>query len=187
MTDKIFCAGCGKELEPDMQFCPKCGRVVTGSETEQEIKEQTEKFKFVIMESRRLWLMFFLAVYFIPVIIFSIFALIDASNISESIWVSDEFQKWIQTHGFNYTQDDIKNYITYASAMALVSGLSAAVSFFCIRIRKHWPVAVGACILAAILCFWSIFGLIVGFIVSWMIIGARDLFVDIPKDEVELD
>ena len=164
-----------------MQFCPQCGKVVSGSAADQEIQEQSKEFMAVLLESKRIWLMFFLAVYIIPVLIAAIFTLADASNIAASVWASDEFQKWITSHGFNYTQSDIQNYITYAGAMALVSGLSAGVSFFCIYNRRFWIVAVVACILAAILCFWSIFGLIIGFIVAWMIIGARDLFVDQPQ------
>lgn len=164
-----------------MQFCPQCGKVVSGSAADQEIQEQSKEFMAVLLESKRIWLMFFLAVYIIPVLIAAIFTLADASNIAASVWASDEFQKWITSHGFNYTQSDIQNYITYAGAMALVSGLSAGVSFFCIYKRRFWIVAVVACILAAILCFWSVFGLIIGFIVAWMIIGARDLFVDQPQ------
>ncbi len=164
-----------------MQFCPQCGKVVSGSAADQEFQEQSKEFMAVLLESKRIWLMFFLAVYIIPVLIAAIFTLADASNIAASVWASDEFQKWITSHGFNYTQSDIQNYITYAGAMALVSGLSAGVSFFCIYKRRFWIVAVVACILAAILCFWSIFGLIIGFIVAWMIIGARDLFVDQPQ------
>lgn len=35
-----------------------------------------------------------------------------------------------------------------------------------------------ACFLAAILCFWSLFGLIVGILVGFMVFEAKGLFTD---------
>lgn len=183
MDESKYCSGCGKTLEPGMQFCPQCGKVVSGSAADQEIQEQSKEFMAVLLESKRVWLMFFLAVYAIPALISAIFTLVDASNLAASVWASDEFQKWLSNHGFHYTESDIQNYITYAGGMALASSICAGVSLFCVYMRKYWIVAVAACILAAILCFWSIFGMIIGFIVAWMIIGARELFVDQPKAE----
>ena len=181
MDDSKFCTGCGKSIEPGMQFCPQCGKVVSGSAADKEMKEMEGQIDAYLLESKRIWLMFFLAVYIIPVLIFSIFTLIDASNIASTVWSSEEFQKWIHTHGLNYDQSDIQNYITTAAGLALASGICAAVSLVCLKIRKYWIVSVVACIIAAMLCFWSVFGIIIGFLVAWMIIGAKDVFDDQPK------
>ncbi len=176
MDESKFCSGCGKTLEPGMQFCPQCGCVVSGSAADEEFKEREKEISAVMLSVRRNWLVFFLAIYAIPVIIASVFTLIDSTAIANAIWDSTEFQNWIASHGFNYDVDDIKNYITVAGALALVSGLCAVVSLVCVFKKKKWVIAVGACVLAAILCFWSVFGIIIGFIVAWLIAGSKDLF-----------
>ncbi len=182
MEESKFCTGCGKTLEPGMQFCPQCGLVVSGSATEAEFKEQQKEFTEAVRFARRNWLIFLLAIYAIPVIVFSLYTLLDSSNIADSVWASDEFQKWITSHGYNYTLDDIKNYITYAAGLALASGLCATVSLVMIILRKYWIIAVIACFIAAFLCFWSIFGIIIGILVAWMIMGAKDIFEDQPAE-----
>jgi len=180
MEPSKFCTGCGKTVEPGMQYCPQCGMVISGSAADEEFKERQKEFLSVLTESRRLWLLFFLAIYAIPVIIFSIATLVDASAIANSVWSSTEFQQWLSSHGYQFTLADVQNYITYAAAMALISGICAMISLVCVYIRKYWLVAVATCAAASILCFWSIFGLIAGILVTWMIIGSRELFEETP-------
>jgi predicted nucleic acid-binding Zn ribbon protein len=182
MTEK-FCTGCGKPIEPDMQFCPQCGLVVSGSATDEEFKEARKQFGLAILESRRIWLIFLLAIYAIPVIISAIWALADASNIANAVWESDSFQKWIEAHGYSYTKADIQNYITYAAGMGLASGIFAAISLVCVYIRKYWIVAVIGCLMASVLCFWSFFGIIIGFLVTWMIFCSKEVFEANPDPE----
>ena len=176
MEESKFCTGCGKTIEPGMQFCPQCGKVVAGSAADEEIKEQQKEFNQVLLGARRNWLIFFLAIYAIPAIIAASIAIIDASATAQAIWSSDEFQSWLHSHGYTFTLDDIQNYITYAGCLALTSGICALVSLIFIYLKKMWIVSVIACLAAAILCFWSVFGIIIGFLVAWMIIGSKDLF-----------
>lgn len=183
MDDSKFCSGCGKTLEPGMQFCPQCGMVVSGSAAEEEIIEEQKQFRSFVLESRRTWLVFLLAVYAIPVIIMAVFALVDASSTASAIWSSSEFQDWIATHHLNLTEQDVKNYLTYAAAMGLASGICALISLIFVYLKKKWLIAFIACFAAAILCFWSIFGIIIGFMVAFMIYGSRELFEDQPAAE----
>ncbi len=176
MEESKFCTGCGKTIEPGMQFCPQCGMVVSGSEADEEFKEKQKEFYQLMLGARRSWLIFFLAIYAIPVIIASIIAIVDASATANAIWASDEFQSWIQSHGYSYTLQDVQNYVTYAGCLALGSGICAMVSLIFVYMKKMWIVAVVACLAASILCFWSIFGIIIGFLVTWMIIGSKELF-----------
>jgi hypothetical protein len=176
MEESKFCTACGKSIEPGMQFCPHCGMVVSGSEADEEFKERQKEFGKVILMARRNWLIFFLGIYAIPVIIASIIVLVDASATANAVWASDEFQSWIASHGYDYSLQDIQNFITYAGAMGLASGICALISLILVYIRKLWIVAVITCFLAAVLCFWSIFGIIIGFLVAWMIVGSRDMF-----------
>jgi len=157
--------------------------VVSGSDADEKIKEQQKEIGEIVSFARRNWLIFFLAIYAIPIIIASIIVLVNASSTASTIWASDEFKEWIRSHGYNYTLQDIQNFITYAGGMALGSGICALISLILVYIRRYWIIAVIACFAAAVLCFWSIFGMIIGFIVAWMIFGARDLFLDPPKAE----
>ena len=181
MEDSKFCTGCGKAIEPRMQFCPQCGCVVSGSAAEAEFEERKQEFNEAVRFARRNWLIFLLAVYSIPVIVATLYTLFDASSIASAVWSSSEFQNWIETHGYNFTQSDIQNYITYAAGLGLASGICAMVSLICIYLKQYWIVAVLACFIAAFLCFWSIFGVIIGIIVGWMIFSAKDIFDEQPK------
>ena len=185
MDESKFCTGCGKPIEPGMQFCPQCGMVVKGSATEEEIKEQEKEIRGILIQSRRNWLIFLLAIYAIPVIIAAIVAFADASNTANAIWNNDSFQTWIKDHGANITLSDIQNYITGGATMALLSGICAGVSLVCVYLRKKWIIAVIACFAAAILCAWSVFGIIIGFLVGWMILTSKDIFDDWPDAPAE--
>ena len=72
MDESKFCTGCGKPIEPGMQFCPQCGVVVSGSAADEQYKETEKEIRGIMIQSRRNWLIFFLAIYAIPVIIAAI-------------------------------------------------------------------------------------------------------------------
>ncbi len=159
--------------------------VISGSAADVEFKERQEEFNKAVGMVRRNWLIFLLAIYAIPVIITTIVALVDASNIANSIWVSDEFQKWITDHGYNYTKSDIQGFITTAAGLGLASGICATVSLVLVYKRRHWVIAVATCFIAAFLCFWSFFGIIIGILVGWMLVVSRDIFEDESQEPAE--
>ena len=117
MNESKFCSGCGKPLEPGMQFCPQCGKVVSGSAADEQFKEQEQEIQAIVNQSRRNWLLFLLAIYAIPAIIASIIALVDASATANSIWSNQSFQTWLSDHGLKWTKGDIQNYITWCATM----------------------------------------------------------------------
>ena len=123
MDESKFCTGCGKPIEPGMQFCPQCGVVVSGSAADEQFKENEKEIRGILIQSRRNWLIFFLAIYAIPVIIAAIIALVDASSSANAIWENASFQKWLSEHHISMTVGDIQNYITGAATMALLSGM----------------------------------------------------------------
>ena len=175
--DSKFCAGCGRTLEPGMQFCPQCGRVVAGSEADEEFKQRSAEIENILKESRMNWLVFALAVYAIPATISTLIALVDAGAIANTIWSNDDFQNWIIHHGYtDLTVENVKNYILIVSGLGLASGLLALLSMFCVIKRKMWKVAVFACLAAAILCSWSLFGVFAGLLVTWLIYSVKDSF-----------
>jgi len=180
MDESKFCSACGRTLEPGMQFCPQCGKVVSGSASDKDMKQQEKEFIATMNEGRRMWLVFIVGIYAIPALILGIFALLDAGNIANMIWSDTEFQKWITTHGYKYTLSDIQNYVTYATALMTASGACALGTMVLLYLRKMWIAAVILCFIAAFLCFWSIFGVILGIFVAWTIFESRDVFEDAP-------
>jgi hypothetical protein len=178
MTDTKFCSGCGKETDAGMQFCPYCGKVVAGTDADARQKEMASEFQTVMKESRKAWLSFALGIYAMPIIIIAIIALIDAGNTASTIWNNADFQNWNAAHNQSITLDELKNYVTYLGVIALSSGILALISFFLIYKGQKRMIAFVCCLIAAFLCFWSIFGLFIGVLVAWMILGAKDLFDD---------
>lgn len=175
--DSKFCAGCGHTLEAGMQFCPQCGRVVAGSEADEEFKKRSSEIEQMLKESRMNWLVFALAVYAIPATIFFFIALIDSGALANTIWSNDDFQNWIISHGYtDLTIEKVKNYLLIFSGLGFASGLLALLSMFCVIKRKMWKIAVFACLAAAVLCFWSLFGVFAGILVTWFVYSVKDSF-----------
>lgn len=166
-----------------MQFCPQCGRVVSGSVTELQLNEEQREVKESLVHSRRTLILFLLAIYSFPVTITSIFVLLDCSSVSSMIWSSSEVQDWLITHKLNYTLEGIQNYVTYAAICSLLSGILALISLLLVYFRKYWVGAVITCFLAAIFWFWSVIGMIVGFLVAWVILDSKSIFQPDPKPE----
>ena len=187
MDDSKFCTGCGREIEPGMQFCPQCGKVVSGSAADDDMKEQQKELLVAMRDSRRLWLMLILGVFAIPAIVAGLITFADTDVIAKTIWSSTEFQQWMTSRGLNYTQADVENYVTYAAALILASGICATISMVLVYLKKMWIVAVITCFAAAIMCFWSVFGMIIGFFVGFMVLNSKDIFDDLPADQIDTD
>lgn len=178
MDQKRFCSGCGKQLEDDMQFCPQCGKVVSGSNAEAELKERERRFTDMVMDNHRFWLVFLLAAYAIPAVVMGVVMFAESTALASSIYASPEFHDWVVSHGYTITEEEIKSYLTYVAGLVLGSGACAAVSLVCVYIRKYWIIAVATCVMAAMLCFWSLFGLLIGLLVAWQIFGSKPMFVN---------
>ncbi len=187
MDESKFCTGCGRTLEPGMQFCPQCGKVVSGSEADVNMKEQQEEFVAAMKEGHRMWLVFVLGIFAIPALVAGIFALADAGNLADAVWASAEFQSWIKSHGLNYTLADVKNYVTYAAVLVTASGGCALACMILVYLRKMWLIATILCFAAAILCFWSVFGMLLGFLVGWTVFSSKDLFEDAPAETADAE
>lgn len=120
--DGKFCTGCGETVEPGMQFCPRCGKVVSGSAADEEMKKNEKLFFAEMVEAKRNMLVFIIAIYAIPAIIAGIISLFDAPSLANSIWANESFQRWIADHGFKFDLNDVRNYLTYGAALTLASG-----------------------------------------------------------------
>ena len=174
--DSKFCTGCGRGLEPGMQFCPQCGRVVSGSETEEEYRQKAVEVEQFLAESRFNWVIFALAIYAIPTTIAGLLLLIDAGAMADTVWSNADFQNWVISHDYDITVDSVKNYITIVAGLCLASGLCALVSMACVIRRKMWKIAVIACAAAAVLCCWSLFGIFIGLLMAWFVYSLKEMF-----------
>jgi len=184
MDEEFYCTKCGKKLAPEAQFCQYCGETVIGSPADLHRKEQAKEFDNMVKESRRTWLLFLLAIYAIPAAIISAYILADTSAIANTIWGYNDMQEWYASHP-DVTLDTVKTYVMAVGAMVAASSICAIISLICCYLRKYWIVAVVTCFLASLLCIFSIFGMIVGLFVSWMIMAAKDSFTDTKKPATE--
>ncbi|MCQ2079085.1 MAG: hypothetical protein MJZ38_03390 [archaeon] len=171
-----FCTQCGCNVGPQMQFCPQCGKAIEGSEAFANQAEFTSDMQTVVKESQRNFLTLAILVYALPAIVAGIIALVDASATASTIWNNVDFQSYYHNHGWHFTRGDLQNYITYIGAMELASGICAAGCVVCILKRINHMVAFILCLVAAFLCIWSIFGMLIGIMMAWSVFGAKELF-----------
>ncbi len=176
MAEAKFCTACGCDLQAGMRFCPQCGQVVAGSDADEEMKRRMAEIDDVLREGRMNWIFFAIALYAIPVTIAGLFALIDSGATASTLWSNVDFQNWISTHGYDITLKDVETYVAVAAGLALASGACAMVSMFLVFKRKRWSIAVIACLLASALCFWSVFGLFIGLLMTWMLYASKESF-----------
>ncbi len=154
----------------------KCGKPVEGRDAAKKQEEDIKQFQKAINESRMNWLVFLLAIYSVPAIIIGIYHAIDASSMATAIWNDQSMSQWLIDH--NITLDQLTDYVRYAGVILTASGFMVLISLICTWKRTSWKIAYITCVLGAVLCFFSIFGLIIGLLVSWMIFSAKELYVN---------
>jgi len=180
MTDKKFCTKCGAELPINAQFCSSCGQVVAGTAADAKFRQNEAEFEEIMKINSSTWVSFMIGIYAIFAIIGALAGLLQAGTLASTIFNSPEFQQYIKSLGWVVTQQDVLNYITWFGYMMLASGILAAISAVLVKKRIKWMVAVACCLLAAVLCVWSILGFILGLLVCWCVIGLRECFIDEP-------
>jgi hypothetical protein len=171
-----FCTQCGTTIADDAQFCPKCGKAVEGRDAATKEKQQIAQFQNAINESRIGWLVFLLAIYSIPAIIIGLYYAIDPSAMANAAWNNESIKQWLIDN--NITYDQLVNYFRYFGYIIIASGAMVLVSLICTWKRTAWKIAFIACMIGSFLCFFSIFGIIIGLLVAWMIYGTKDLYVN---------
>ena len=177
MSQDYYCSQCGNKLEPTMQFCPRCGTVIAGSAAEEQMIADQKEAYMQYQESRMTFVLFLLAIYSIPVLILGIIALVNADLAASTIFNSLEFQNWITNHPeTGIGESDIKGYLSWIGGMCTASGIAGIITMVTIILRKYWIVGTIACFASTILCVWSLFGFIIGFFVSMMVLSAKDYF-----------
>lgn len=180
-----FCTKCGRNLPDNAQFCDQCGAVVVGTEADIQQKEEQKKMEGAIRDSQMNLLTFLFLIYAIPVLILSIVALCNIDQTMNILAGSKEWADFIKQYP-QYTIQMVRDAYTACLICWIGSGALALVSGVCVVKRKWWLVATVCSFIATILCLGNIFGIIIGFFVSWMTLSAKDGFVnDPPKEPAE--
>lgn len=173
-----FCTACGCNVPEGAQYCPECGRPLEGSEAQAKQAEMTRNMETMYLESRRNFLTFALSIYAFPAVIFGLLAILDAGHTAHVIWNNVDFQHYIQSHGWDITEETIKNAVLSIGAVEVVSGLCAGVSLYFVYKGVKRKIATILCIVAAALCTWSLLGVFLGMMMALNIHGEKDLFSD---------
>ena len=175
MADINFCTRCGENVSPEALYCPACGapiegRVAADGRTAEQVIEDR------LAESRISWILMLLIIYAIPAIVAGLYLIIEKDAVASIMMADQSFSEFMTQYGMSEAQ--LRTYVGYIGILALVSGLSAAASGFCVYKRTYWIIAVTACAVASFLCIGSIFGFLIGLMVTWMIITSKPLFKD---------
>ncbi len=179
MTDsQKFCTSCGCNIGPDMQFCPQCGRVVEGTEASCKQAQMRKETEQMINDGRRTYLSFAILVYALPAIIAGIVAIIEASHVANALFSNDDFLHYYASHDWSFSKGDLEHYIMYIAAMEIASGACAAATVYFIQKKKQRKLAFLFCMIASVLCIWSIFGMFIGFLMSWTVYDSDGIFED---------
>ena len=143
---------------------------------EQMIADQQEAY-MQYQESRMYFVSFLIAIYAIPAIFIGLFTLFNADVFASSVFTHPDFVNWLVNHPeYDITLGDVETYFYTFGGLCTGSGVAGIVSLVTICLRRFWVLSTVACFISTLLCIWSIFGLVIGFFVSMMILSAKDFF-----------
>lgn len=178
MEHNRYCTECGYQLEPEMEFCPVCGRVVGGSHAEEEMIARQEAALDRMNRAARSRLLACLLVYAIPAIVSGIVLMIDSVPIADGIWSDADFRQVLDDYGVSASRDEVLEGIRYAAKLIVISGACAAVCALLVHLGRFRVLATICCGAAALLCYWSVLGMIIGILVTWRVFRSSSLFTD---------
>lgn len=178
MEHSRYCTECGYQLDPGMEFCPACGRIVRGSQAEEEMLAREAEAQEVERRAARTRLIICVLIYAIPAIVSGIALMINSASIADGIWVDADFRKLIADYGIAASREDILETVRYAAKMIVISGACAAVCALLVHLGRFRILAAICCGAAALMCYWSVFGMIIGLFVTWRVLRSRPLFID---------
>lgn len=178
MSEDKFCTKCGKKVPTDAQYCDKCGEPIANSDAYRQREEAYANMEEIAKESRMMWIKFFLIIYAVPAIIMSLYTVANIDWLTEQLVDNADFYDWMVHH--DISADDVRTYISTIGYMFLISAIGAIISLIFVFLRKMWILAVIGCMIAAICACFSVFGMLIGFLVTWFIISAKDSFDEEP-------
>lgn len=176
--NNTFCTRCGKFLSPEAQYCSECGAPVPGSRADTERKQMMQDYEVMLTESRRTWVMFLMIVYFVPAIVFGIYVAANAPQFTDILFQNSDFIAWADTYGF--TPAAVESGLSYFGYFMTASGACVGIATACFALRRYWMVSVVMTLIGSILFCGSVFGILIGLMVAWMIYTMKDTFTNEP-------
>lgn len=125
MEQGRYCTECGYQLDPEMVFCPSCGKMVQGSQAEQEMLARQAEVRKRMGHTARIRLLMCVLVYAVPAILSGIALFINSASIADEVWADADFRQMMDDYGLVSSRDEIHDVISYASIMVLISGICA--------------------------------------------------------------
>ena len=175
MTDTSFCTRCGERVSEEALYCPSCGCPIEGRVDPKLDGMSVQQFmEKEIIDSKVKFNTMLLLIYGIPVILMGIYMLFRLDQLT-SILLADSMVQEAMVQ-YSLTSADITAALKYMGILITVSGSLALVAAYCVYNRKFWIVAVICTATASVLFTMSIFGLLIGLLVTWSIIGLKPYF-----------
>lgn len=177
-TDGKFCTRCGKNISAEAQFCSECGAPVEGSRADAEMKKAVKDYETAMAESRRTWVIFLMVLFSIPAIVIGVYMVFSIPQMMEVIVKNADYISWAEA--YNVTPAMTESMLNYFAYLMLASGACVAVAAVCVVMRRYWLVAVILTLIGSFLFCGSIFGVLIGLLVTWMIYTMKDTFTNDP-------
>ena len=190
MTDEeeydLFCTHCGQRITKDTVFCPSCGTQVSdmggeptyGNGSNNNDRGPTaealdSRLKFLAI------LMVITAVYYVLSAISNLLTIDATIDLYKDLGMWDQIvDSFNQMFGMNEqeTEDFIRTMTIVTSIMSLVMGALIGVGSYCSFSKKKWKLGLICLIIATVLASSSIFGLVIGVIVTYLYSTTKPCF-----------
>lgn len=175
-SNSKFCTQCGKAVSTEAQYCSECGTPIAGSRAEAERRQALKDYEDMMSENRRMWVMFLMIIYAIPAIIVGVYFVVNAAQFTDILFQNSDFIAWALT--YDVTPAMTESMFNYLGYLLIASGACVAIATLCVFKRRYWLVAVVLTLIGSLLFCGSIFGVLIGLMVTWMIYSMRDSFID---------
>ena len=177
----LFCTHCGQRITEDTVFCPSCGAQVSEMMEQPTGYAPGPGYSDSFLESRLKTISIIMVASAVFLLIMGIYylATIDAqidSMTNNPFWDSivDAYES------MGYSEDDVKDLMRYSvmssGIIYTVTGVCLGIASACGFTRKMWMLGFVCCIIATVVSVTSIFGLIIGIIVTHYYHTTKPLF-----------
>lgn len=173
----LFCTHCGQRISKDTVFCPSCGTQVSEMGGEPTYGNGSNNYTGPTAQALDSRLKFIAILLAITAVYYIISGLSNLLTIDATIDMMKDLGMWDsivdsfnKTFGMDeqQTEDFIRNVTIVSSIISIVMGALIGVATYCSFSKKKWKLGLVCLIIATVLAASSIFGLIVGIIVSYL-------------------
>lgn len=173
--DINFCPHCGKDVKEGMPYCPACG-VRLNDPYAEKVQDETAKKN---ADGKVNIAVVLILLYSVPLILISLWLYFAAAGAVADIYGDPAYADTIQMlTDVGYTQASFTGLIEILCLAGIIFGAIGLVPAVLAFKRRFWTVTIIFCLVSAILCALSIFGIIMGLIAFYMLYKAKPAFRD---------